>query len=331
MKKIAINGFGRIGRMVFRQIIEDSNFQVVAINDLTDTTTLAHLLKYDTAHGRFNGKVEAKKDSLVVNGKEIKVTAERDAAKLPWKKLGVDVVVEATGFYRTLESAKKHIKAGAKKVVISAPASGNLKTIVYSVNEDTLTASDKIISAASCTTNCLAPVVDVLQKEFGIVKGFMTTVHSYTGDQRIQDAPHSDLRRARAGAQNIIPTTTGAAVAIGKVIPELKGKLDGIAMRVPTITGSVVDLTFELAKDGVSPEDINKAMKKGTSDSFAYNEDPIVSSDIIGSTYGSIFDAGFTKEVVVDGKKMFKILAWYDNENSYVSQYVRVLKHFANL
>jgi len=331
MKKIAINGFGRIGRMVFRQIIEDSNFQVVAINDLTDTTTLAHLLKYDTAHGRFNGKVEAKKDSLVVNGKEIKVTAERDAAKLPWKKLKVDVVVEATGFYRTLESAQKHIKAGAKKVVISAPASGDLKTIVYSVNEDTLTAGDKIISAASCTTNCLAPVVDVLQKEFGIVKGFMTTVHSYTGDQRIQDAPHSDLRRARAGAQNIIPTTTGAAVAIGKVIPELKGKLDGIAMRVPTITGSVVDLTFELAKDGVSPEDINKAMKKGTSDSFAYNEDPIVSSDIIGSTYGSIFDAGFTKEVVVDGKKMFKILAWYDNENSYVSQYVRVLKHFANL
>ena len=331
MKKIAINGFGRIGRMVFRQIIEDSNFQVVAINDLTDTTTLAHLLKYDTAHGRFNGKVEAKKDSLVVNGKEIKVTAERDAAKLPWKKLKVDVVVEATGFYRTLESAQKHIKAGAKKVVISAPASGDLKTIVYSVNEDTLTAGDKIISAASCTTNCLAPVVDVLQKEFGIVKGFMTTVHSYTGDQRIQDAPHSDLRRARAGGQNIIPTTTGAAVAIGKVIPELKGKLDGIAMRVPTITGSVVDLTFELAKDGVSPEDINKAMKKGTSDSFAYNEDPIVSSDIIGSTYGSIFDAGFTKEVVVDGKKMFKILAWYDNENSYVSQYVRVLKHFANL
>ena len=331
MKKIAINGFGRIGRMVFRQIIEDSNFQVVAINDLTDTTTLAHLLKYDTAHGRFNGKVEAKKDSLVVNGKEIKVTAERDAAKLPWKKLKVDVVVEATGFYRTLESAQKHIKAGAKKVVISAPASGDLKTIVYSVNEDTLTAGDKIISAASCTTNCLAPVVDVLQKEFGIVKGFMTTVHSYTGDQRIQDAPHSDLRRARAGGQNIIPTTTGAAVAIGKVIPELKGKLDGIAMRVPTITGSVVDLTFELAKDGVSPEDINKAMKKGTSDSFAYNEDPIVSSDIIVSTYGSIFDAGFTKEVVVDGKKMFKILAWYDNENSYVSQYVRVLKHFANL
>jgi len=331
MKKIAINGFGRIGRMVFRQIINDSNFKVVAINDLTDTTTLAHLLKYDTAHGRFDGTVEAKDNSLVVNGQEIRVIAERDAANLPWKELAIDVVVEATGFYTSQELSQKHITAGAKKVVISAPASGELKTIVYSVNENTLSKDDQIISAASCTTNCLAPVVDVLQKEFGIVKGFMTTVHSYTGDQRIQDAPHSDLRRARAGGQNIIPTTTGAAVAIGKVIPELKGKLDGIAMRVPTITGSVVDLTFELAKDGVSPEDINKAMKKGTSDSFAYNEDPIVSSDIIGSTYGSIFDAGFTKEVVVDGKKMFKILAWYDNENSYVSQYVRVLKHFANL
>jgi len=330
MKKIAINGFGRIGRMVFRQIINDKNFKVVAINDLTDTKTLAHLLKYDTAHGKFDGTVEAKDNSLVVNGQEIKVIAERDAANLPWKDLAIDVVVEATGFYTSKELSQKHIDAGAKKVVISAPASGDLKTVVYSVNESTVTADDKIISAASCTTNCLAPVVNVLQNEFGIVKGFMTTVHSYTGDQRIQDAPHRDLRRARAGAQNIIPTTTGAAIAIGKVIPELKGKLDGIAMRVPTITGSVVDLTFELAKDA-TPEEINAAMKKGASESFDYNTDPIVSSDIIGSTFGSIFDAGFTKEIVVDGKKMFKVLAWYDNENSYVSQFVRTLKYFANL
>ena len=330
MKKIAINGFGRIGRMVFRQIINDKNFKVVAINDLTDTKTLAHLLKYDTAHGKFDGTVKAKDNSLVVNGQEIKVIAERDAANLPWKDLAIDVVVEATGFYTSKELSQKHIDAGAKKVVISAPASGDLKTVVYSVNESTVTADDKIISAASCTTNCLAPVVNVLQNEFGIVKGFMTTVHSYTGDQRIQDAPHRDLRRARAGAQNIIPTTTGAAIAIGKVIPELNGKLDGIAMRVPTITGSIVDLTFELAKDA-TPEKINVAMKKGVSESFGYNTDPIVSSDIIGSTFGSIFDAGFTKEIVVDGKKMFKVLAWYDNENSYVSQFVRTLKYFANL
>ena len=330
MTKVAINGFGRIGRMVFRQLIQDSDIQIVAINDLTDAPTLAHLLKYDTAHGRFNGTVEAKNGNLVVNGTEIKITAERDPKDLPWKAMEVDAVVESTGFFVSKEGAMAHIKAGAKKVLISAPAKGDLKTIVYSVNHNTLTADDQIVSAASCTTNALAPVANVLQKQFGITKGFMTTIHAYTGDQGTQDRPHKDLRRARAGAANFVPTTTGAAAAIGKVIPELNGKLDGIAVRGPVITGSLVDLVVELDKD-VTIAQINAAMKEAASASFAYTEDPIVSSDIIGSTHGAIYDAGMASELSVDGKKLFKLISWYDNENSYVSQYVRTFKHMINL
>ena len=330
MKKIAINGFGRIGRLVFRQLIADADLQVVAINDLTDPKTLAHLLKYDSAQGPFDGTVEAKGDALIVNGTEIKVTAERDPENLPWAEMEIDAVVEATGFFRTKDLANKHIIAGAKKVVISAPASGDMKTVVYSVNQDTLTADDQIISAASCTTNALAPVAKVLNDNFGLVKGFMTTVHAYTADQRIVDGPHSDLRRARAGAANIVPTSTGAAIAVGKVLPEVNGKLDGIAMRVPTITGSVVDLVVELEKD-TTPEELNAAFKTAANASLAYIEDPIVSGDIIGATHGSLLDAQLTKEISVEGKKLFKIVTWYDNENSYVSQYVRTFKHFINL
>lgn len=331
MKKVAINGFGRIGRLVFRQLVTDSDIKIVAINDLTKAETLAHLLKYDTAHGRFNGTVEAREGKLIVNGQEILIVAEKDPKNLPWKSLEIDAVVESTGFFTSKETAMAHIEAGAKKVVISAPAKGDLKTVVYSVNHNILTADDQIISAASCTTNCLAPVAKVLQDKFGIEKGFMTTVHAYTADQRLQDAPHSDLRRARAGAQNIVPTTTGAAVAVGLVLPELKGKLDGMALRVPTITGSVVDLVVELQDKNASVEAINAAMKNAASASFGYTEDAIVSSDVIGSTYGTLFDAQCTSELNVDGKKLFKLITWYDNENSYVSQFVRTFKHFINL
>ncbi|TCG10629.1 type I glyceraldehyde-3-phosphate dehydrogenase [Mycoplasma todarodis] len=327
MKKIAINGFGRIGRLVFRQMIENKNYEIVAINDLTSPAILAHLLKYDTAHGNFNGTVEATEDSLIVNGQTIKIYAERNPKDLPWAELKVDGVVESTGFFVSKEASMAHIEAGAKKVVISAPAKGDLKTVVYSVNEEVLSADDQIISAASCTTNALAPVANVLNKEFGLVKGFMTTVHAYTGDQGTQDKPHNDLRRARAGAMNIVPTTTGAAVAVGKVLPELNGKLDGIAVRVPTITGSLVDLVVELEKD-VTVADINKAMEAAASDSLAYVVDPIVSSDIIGATHGTLFDSLMTKEMT---EKLFKIITWYDNENSYVSQYVRTFDHFINL
>ncbi|CAM9118564.1 type I glyceraldehyde-3-phosphate dehydrogenase [Mycoplasma todarodis] len=330
MKKIAINGFGRIGRLVFRQMIENKNYEIVAINDLTSPAILAHLLKYDTAHGNFNGTVESTEDSLIVNGQTIRIYAERNPKDLPWAELNIDGVVESTGFFVSKEASMAHIEAGAKKVVISAPAKGDLKTVVYSVNEEVLSADDQIISAASCTTNALAPVANVLNKEFGLVKGFMTTVHAYTGDQGTQDKPHGDLRRARAGAMNIVPTTTGAAVAVGKVLPELNGKLDGIAVRVPTITGSLVDLVVELEKD-VTVADINKAMEAAASDSMAYVVDPIVSSDIIGATHGTLFDSLMTKEMSVDGKKLFKIITWYDNENSYVSQYVRTFDHFINL
>ncbi|MCP4336784.1 MAG: type I glyceraldehyde-3-phosphate dehydrogenase [Mycoplasma sp.] len=331
MKKIAINGFGRIGRLVFRQMVKEQDYEVVAINDLTSPATLAHLLKYDTAHGPFDGSVKATKDSLIVNGKEIKIYAERDPKNLPWKEIGIDGVVESTGFFVSKEAASAHIEAGAKRVVISAPAKGDLKTIVYSVNERILTSDDQIISAASCTTNALAPVVHALNEKLGIVKGFMTTVHAYTGDQGTQDRPHSDLRRARAGAMNIVPTTTGAAVAVGKVLPELLGKLDGIAVRVPTITGSLVDLVVELESQDATVENINKTIFDAKSSSMAYLTDPIVSSDIIGATHGTLFDSLMTKELMVDGKKMFKIITWYDNENSYVSQFVRTLKHFINL
>ena len=331
MKKIAINGFGRIGRLFFRQIINDKDFKVVAINDLADTKTLAHLLKYDTSQGGFEGTVDFTKNSLIVNGHEIDVLSEKDALTLPWKKLEVEVVVESTGFYTSKELSEKHIKAGAKKVIISAPAKGELKTVVYSVNENIITPDDQIISAASCTTNALAPVAKVLQDKFGIKKGFMTTVHSYTSDQKIQDAPHRDLRRARSGAANIIPTSTGAAIAIGKVIPELNKRLDGVAVRVPTITGSLVDLVVELTDKKATVKAINEAMQEAESSSFAYFKDPIVSSDIIGDTHGSIFDSLLTQVIEVDGSKLFKIMCWYDNENSYVSQLVRTFKHFASV
>lgn len=329
MTKIAINGFGRIGRLTFRLLLEDPSLDVVAFNDLTDAKTLAHLLKYDTAHGKFNGTVEVSGNDLIVNGKTIKVLAERNPADLPWGEMGIDLVVESTGFFVSKEASQAHINAGAKKVVISAPAKGDLKTIVYNVNHETITADDQIVSAASCTTNCLAPIADVLNKEFGIVGGMMNTIHGYTGDQRLQDAPHGDLRRARAGAVNIIPTSTGAAVAVGKVLPELNGKLDGFAMRVPVITGSVVDLTFTVEKEGVTVEQINAAVKAAANETIAYTEDPIVSSDIIGSTHGTIFDSLLTKQL--DGQNMFKIVSWYDNEFSYVNQLVRVTKYFAGV
>ncbi|MGL5617461.1 MAG: type I glyceraldehyde-3-phosphate dehydrogenase [Metamycoplasmataceae bacterium] len=335
MKNIAINGFGRIGRLVFRQIFDlgmDKELNIVAINDLTDAKTLAHLLKYDSAQGRFDGKVEAKDGNLVVNGKTIKICAERDPLNLPWGELKIDVVVESTGFFTSKEGAEKHIKAGAKKVAISAPATGGVKTIAYSVNDNTLDKNDVIISGASCTTNCLAPVAHAINNVYKIKSGLMTTVHAYTGDQRLVDAPHSDLRRARAGGVNIIPTSTGAAAAVGLVLPELSGKLDGMAFRVPVITGSVVDLTFELEKDGVTVEQINKAVEKMSSPSLEYVKDPIVSSDVIGSTAGSLYDAALTKVIEgKDGKQLFKVIAWYDNETSYVSQFVRTLGKFSKL
>ena len=329
MTKIAINGFGRIGRLTFRLLIEDPSVEVVAFNDLTDAKTLAHLLKYDTAHGRVNGTVEVSGNDLIVNGKTIKVFAERNPEDLPWKDLGIDVVIESTGFFVSKEASEAHIKAGAKKVVISAPASGDLKTVVFNVNHDVLTADDTIISAASCTTNCLAPIAKVLNDKFGLKGGLMNTIHAYTGDQKLQDAPHGDLRRARAGAMNMVPTSTGAAVAVGKVLPELNGKLDGFATRVPTITGSVVDLTFLVEKEGVTVEDINSAMKEAANDTLGYTEDPIVSSDIIGISHGTYFDSLLTKKL--DGQNMFKVVSWYDNEFSYVNQLVRTTKYFAEL
>lgn len=333
-KKIAINGFGRIGRLVFRQIFElglENKLNIVAINDLTSAKTLAHLLKYDSAQGRFKGTVTHTENSIVVNGKEIKVYAERDPQNLPWGELGIDVVVESTGFFTSKEGAEKHIIAGAKKVAISAPATGDVKTIVYSVNDDKLTSNDVIISGASCTTNCLAPVVKAIDDKFGIISGLMTTVHGYTGDQRLVDAPHSDLRRARSAGVNIVPSSTGAAKAIGLVLPHLKGKLDGMAMRVPVVTGSVVDFVFELKNDA-TVEEINAAVKANSSASLEYVEDPIVSSDIIGATAGSLFDAALTKEIIKeDGKKLYKVISWYDNETSYVSQFVRTLEKFSKL
>ncbi|AZZ65721.1 type I glyceraldehyde-3-phosphate dehydrogenase [Metamycoplasma phocicerebrale] len=329
--KIAINGFGRIGRLIFREIWNDKNLEVVGINDLTDAKTLAHLLKYDTAHGTFKNEIKNTEKSIIIDNKEFPIFSEKDPSQLPWKKLNVDIVIEGTGRFLTTELAGLHIKAGAKKVLITAPSkSPEVKTIVYSVNENTLDKNDVIVSGASCTTNCLAPVLNVLQNNFGIVKGFMTTIHSYTADQRLQDAPHNDLRRARAAASNMIPTTTGAAKSIGKVIPSLKGKMNGIALRVPTITGSIIDVTLELEKD-TTVEEINKVMKKSASESLFYTDEPIVSSDVIGSNAGSIFDSLLTQVLEVDGKKLYKVYAWYDNESSFVNQYIRTLKHLANL
>ena len=329
--RVAINGFGRIGRLAFRQMINDPEFEIVALNDLTNAATLAILLKYDSIQGKFSETVDVDGDTLIVNGKRIKVYAEKDPENLPWKELDVDIVIESTGLFRDKEKASKHLKAGAKKVIISAPAKGDIPTIVYNVNHNILTGDEDIISGASCTTNCLAPIAKVLNDKWGIKRGWMTTVHAYTNDQRILDAPHRDLRRARSAAINIIPTSTGAAKAIGLVIPELAGKLDGIAMRVPVATGSIVDLVVEVEKEA-TPEEINAAMKEAAEgelkETLKYVEDPIVSSDVIGETAGSIFDAQSTK--VIDGT-LVKVLSWYDNENSYVSQFVRLTKYFGSL
>ena len=334
--KVAINGFGRIGRLAFRQMFNAEGYEIVAINDLTSPAMLAHLLKYDTAQGRYAlaDTVTADENSITVDGKKIRIYAEKDANTCPWGELGVDVVLECTGFYTSKEKSMAHINAGAKKVVISAPAGKDLKTIVYSVNEKTLTKEDQIISAASCTTNCLAPMAKALNDYAPIVSGIMTTVHAYTGDQMILDGPHrkGDLRRARAGAANIVPNSTGAAKAIGLVIPELNGKLIGSAQRVPVVTGSTTILVAVVKGKDITPDSINAAMKAASSESFGYNTDPIVSSDVIGMRYGSLFDATQTMVTKIDDDTFqVQVVAWYDNENSYTSQMVRTIKYFAEL
>ena len=348
--KVAINGFGRIGRLAFRQMFGAEGYEVVAINDLTSPKMLAHLLKYDTAQGNYvamghtvtskepvlaeDGKTVVTPGSITVDGKEITIYAMPKANELPWGKLGVDVVLECTGFYCSKEKSMAHIEAGAKKVVISAPAGKDLPTIVYSVNEKTLTKDDKVISAASCTTNCLAPMAKALNDYAPIQSGIMTTVHAYTGDQMVLDGPHrkGDLRRARAAAQNIVPNTTGAAKAIGLVIPELNGKLIGSAQRVPVPTGSTTILTAVVKGKDVTAEGINAAMKAAASESFGYNEDQIVSSDVIGMRYGSLFDATQTMvSPIGDDLYEVQVVSWYDNENSYTSQMVRTIKYFAEL
>jgi glyceraldehyde 3-phosphate dehydrogenase len=330
--KVAINGFGRIGRLVYRQIFEMEGIDVVAVNDLTSPKVLAHLLKYDSAQGGFGKEVTFSDNSITVNGHEIKIYAQKDPSQIPWGEHDVDVVLECTGFFADKTKAEAHLKAGAKRVVISAPATGDLKTIVFNVNHDILDGSEKIISCASCTTNCLAPMAKVLNDKFGIVLGLMTTVHAYTNDQNTQDAPHpkGDLRRARAAAQNIVPNSTGAAKAIGLVIPEIKGKLDGTAQRVPVLTGSLTELTTTLSKK-VTVEEVNKAMQDASNESFGYTSDEIVSSDIIGMRYGSLFDATQTKVLTVGEQQLVKTVSWYDNEMSYVSQLVRTVKYFAEL
>ncbi len=328
MTKVAINGFGRIGRLAFKSLLEKDNVEVVAINDLTDNATLAHLLKYDSIHGRFNGTVEATDEHLVVNGKKILATAESDPSQLPWSANGVDIVLESTGRFVNEEGAGKHLQAGAKKVVISAPAKGDIPTVVLGVNDDTLTGNETIISNASCTTNCLAPVAKVLHDNFGVEKGYITTIHAYTADQRLQDAPHKDLRRARAAALNIVPTTTGAAKAVGLVLPDLKGKLDGNAVRVPTPTGSLTDLTCILSKEA-TVEEINAAMKAAAEGPMKgilkYTEDPIVSSDIIGDPHSSIFDSKITS---VNGT-LVKVVSWYDNEAGYAHRVTDLIAKLA--
>lgn len=339
--KVAINGFGRIGRLAFRQMFGAKGYEVVAINDLTSPKMLAHLLKYDSAQGRyeFAGKVKSSEDGeaegwISVNGKKIRIYAEKEAKNCPWGELGVDVVLECTGFYTSKEKSQAHIDAGAKKVVISAPAGKDLKTIVFSVNEDTLTKEDNIISAASCTTNCLAPMAKALNDKFEIQSGIMTTVHAYTGDQMVLDGPHrkGDLRRARAAAVNIVPNSTGAAKAIGLVIPELNGKLIGSAQRVPVPTGSTTILVAVVKGKDVTVEKINAAMKHKKSESFGYNEEEIVSSDVVGLTCGSLFDATQTMVTHIDGDLyQVQVVSWYDNENSYTSQMVRTIKYFAEL
>ena len=334
--KVAINGFGRIGRLAFRQMFQAEGYEVVAINDLTNPAMLAHLLKYDSSQGRYAlaDTVSAGEDSITVNGQTIKIYAEADASKLPWGEIGVDVVLECTGFYTSKTKAEAHIKAGAKKVVISAPAGNDLPTIVFSVNENTLTKEDTIISAASCTTNCLAPMAKALNDYAPIQSGIMSTIHAYTGDQMVLDGPHrkGDFRRARAAAVNIVPNSTGAAKAIGLVIPELNGKLIGSAQRVPVPTGSTTILVAVVKGKDVTKEGINAAMKAAASASFGYNEEEIVSSDVIGMTYGSLFDATQTMVSKVDEDTyQVQVVSWYDNENSYTSQMVRTIKYFAEL
>lgn len=330
--KVAINGFGRIGRLVYRQIYKMEGIDVVAINDLTSPAVLAHLLKYDSAQGRFDAEVKATEDSIVVNGDNVKIYAQKDPAQIPWGSHDVDVVIESTGFFTDKDKAAAHLTAGAKRVVISAPATGDLKTVVFNVNHAILDGSETIISCASCTTNCLAPMAKALNDSFGLVAGTMTTIHAYTNDQNTLDAPHpkGDLRRARAAAANIVPNSTGAAKAIGLVLPELKGKLDGGAQRVPTITGSLTELVSVLGKK-VTLEEVNAAMKAASNESYGYTEDEIVSTDIIGMHYGSLFDATQTKVVTVGDTQLVKTVSWYDNEMSYVSQLVRTVHHFAKL
>ena len=334
MIKVAINGFGRIGRLVFRLMEEDNNFEVVAINDLTDAEQLAYLLKYDTNHRNYRvDDISFEGDNIIVGERKIKVYAETDPSNLPWKDLDIDVVMECTGFFTDKDKAMAHINAGAKKVIISAPAKGDLKTIVYNVNHDILTGDEQIISAASCTTNCLAPVVDVLDKEFGIVKGYMTTVHAYTNDQATLDIAHKKgikARRGRAAAANIIPASTGAASAIGKVCPNLEGKLAGVAMRVPVPTGSVIDLVLELSRS-TTVEEINNVLKANVNETLEYTEDPIVSSDVIDRRCGSLVDGLSTDILEVDGKQLVKVVSWYDNEMSYTAQMVRTAKYLMNL
>ena len=334
--KVAINGFGRIGRLAFRQMFRAPGYEVVAINDLTNPAMLAHLLKYDSTQGRYElfDKVQATEDSIIVDGTEIRIYKNPDPEQLPWKELGVEVVLECTGFFVKKEELEKHIKAGAKKVVLSAPAKDDIPTIVYNVNHETLTAEDKVISAASCTTNCLAPMAKALNAYAPIQHGIMTTVHAYTGDQMVLDGPHrkGDLRRARAAAVNIVPNTTGAAKAIGLVVPELQGKLIGSAQRVPVPTGSTTILVAVVKGENITKESINAAMKAASNETFGYTEDPIVSSDIVGIRYGSLFDA--TQTMVghlTDDLYQVQVVAWYDNENSYTSQMVRTIKYFAGI
>ena len=334
--KVAINGFGRIGRLAFRQMFGAKGYTIVAINDLTSPTMLAHLLKYDSAQGRYEHDICANDEegTITVDGKTIRIYAEKDANNCPWKKLKVDVVLECTGFYCSKEKSQAHINAGAKKVVISAPAGKDLPTIVYGVNEATLTTDDKIISAASCTTNCLAPMAKALNDTYPVLAGIMTTVHAYTGDQMVLDGPHrkGDLRRARAAACNIVPNSTGAAKAIGLVIPELNGKLIGSAQRVPVPTGSTTILVAVVKGKDVTVESINAAMKNASSASFGYTEEQLVSSDIVGITYGSLFDATQTMVINLEnGTSEVQVVSWYDNENSYTSQMVRTIKYFAEL
>lgn len=334
MIRVAINGFGRIGRLVFRIMEEDPNFEIVAINDLTDAEQLAYLLKYDTNHGNYRvNEISFEDNYIIVGDRKIRVYSETDPSNLPWRELNIDEVFECTGRFTDKDKASAHITAGAKRVIISAPAKGELKTIVYNVNEDTLDGSEQVISAASCTTNCLAPVLNIIEKNIGIKKGFMTTVHAYTNDQATLDIAHKkgiNARRGRACASNIVPSSTGAASAIGLVIPSLKGKLDGGALRVPVSTGSVIDLTLELDRN-TTVEEINKLFKDNANETVGFTMDPIVSSDIIGSSLGGLIDGQLTKIMEVDGKQLVKVIAWYDNEMSYSAQMVRTAKYFGNI